>query len=90
MILLISYDLKVPGRDYSKLYDTIKAAPSWCHYLESTWFISTTETVATWADKIRGVVDENDRFIVVDITGRSRNGWLPRNAWDWLSQHNHD
>jgi len=87
MILLIAYDLKVPGRDYSKLYDTIKAASGWCHYLESTWIISTSETVGTWGDRIRGIIDENDRLIIVDITGQIRDGWLPSKAWEWFRKH---
>ena len=88
MILLVSYDLKVPGRDYAKLYETLKAAPGWWHYLESTWLLSTTDSVTTWTERIRAVMDENDIFIIVDITGRTNNGWLPKKAWDWINEHN--
>ncbi len=88
MILLVSYDLKVPGRDYAKLYETLKGAPGWWHYLESTWLLSTTDGVTTWTEKIRAVMDENDIFLIVDITGRTNNGWLPKKAWDWINEHN--
>jgi len=88
MILLVSYDLKVPGRDYAKLYETLKSAGGWWHYLESTWILSTTDSVVTWTDRIRTTMDENDIFIVVDITGRTSNGWLPKKAWEWLDEHN--
>jgi hypothetical protein len=87
VILLVSYDLKVPGRDYTKLYGVLKTASSWCHYLESTWFISTYESVESWSDKIRAAIDENDRLFIVDITGKKYNGWLPQKAWEWLSSH---
>ena len=88
MILLVSYDLEVPGRDYVKLYEVLKSADGWWHHLKSTWIISTTDSVNTWTEKIRAVMDENDRFIIVDITEKTNNGWLPKNAWEWINEHN--
>jgi hypothetical protein len=87
MTLLVSYDLKIPGKDYEQLYSVLKSAPGWWHYLESTWILSTNESVQVWADRIRGAMDTNDNFIVVDITGRSRQGWLPKKAWEWLKNN---
>jgi len=89
MILLVSYDLKVPGRDYAKLFETLKSASGWWHYLESTWVLSTTDSVAAWTDRIRATMDENDLFIIIDITGKTRNGWLTKDAWEWLKNHDH-
>jgi hypothetical protein len=87
MILLVSYDLKVPGKDYKQLYEVLKTAPGWWHHLESTWILSTGDSISTWREKIRAAMDSNDSFIVVDITGRRRDGWLPKDAWDWLQKH---
>lgn len=86
MIYLITYDLKKPGRDYNTLYDTIKTAPSWWHYLESTWIIYTKESVNVWSDKIRKVIDKNDLFLIVDITKQPRQGWLKQKAWEWIRE----
>lgn len=86
MILLISYDLKVPGRDYAKLYEVLKAS-TWWHYLESTWLISTQESVPVWRAKIKAVMDDNDRLLVVDITNQDRDGWLPNEAWEWIRKN---
>ncbi len=85
-LLLVSYDLKVPGKDYAKLYETLKRAPSWWHYLESTWILSTPEPVNTWSERIRATLDENDSFLVVDITNKQHNGWLAKKAWDWITE----
>ena len=89
MLFLISYDLKAPGRDYNSLYDLIKTAPGLYHCLESTWIISTSLDIKTWSDKIRAVIDSNDRFLIVDITNSVKNyainGWLDQKAWDWLN-----
>jgi len=88
MILLVTYDLKAPGKDYNSLYTLLKSAPAWWHYLESTWIIKTDETPKAWSDKIQTVVDPGDRFLVIDITQQSRQGWLPKSAWEWIKNHN--
>jgi hypothetical protein len=84
MILLITYDLKKPGKDYTALYNVIKTAPKWWHYLESTWIIQTPESVDTWNSRLTKVLDQNDHLLIVDITKRPRQGWLPKEAWDWI------
>ena len=88
MILSISYDLKKPGRNYDDLYETIKSAPSWAHAMDSLWFISTGESVETWSNRLRQVMDQNDWLFVVDITGQSCNGWMKKEIWEWLEKYN--
>jgi Fic family protein len=87
VIYLVSYNLKVPGRDYGKLYEVLKSADSWSHYLEATWMLYSSDALETWNKRIRSVLDQNDRFIIVDVTGKQRNGWLPAKAWDWIRNH---
>lgn len=85
MILLITYDLRLPGKNYDALYEAIKGAPAWWHYLESTWVVSTGESVTVWQDRLLSKIDSNDHLFVVDITKAQRGGWLPKKAWEWLS-----
>jgi len=87
MILSISYDLRKPGRNYDALYDVIKSASSWSHAMDSLWFISTSESVETWSNRLRQVIDQNDWLFVVDISGQSRQGWMKKSIWDWLNKH---
>ena len=87
MILLVSYDLKSPNKNYEDLYTTLKTAESWWHYLESTWLLYTTDNLDDWQKKIKNVIDDNDNFIVIDITRQPRNGWLPKKAWEWIRRY---
>jgi hypothetical protein len=87
MILNISYDLNKAGQNYSDLYDTIKSAPGYIRAMDSYWFICTSESVKTWSDRLRQVIDENDNIFIVDITGQSRQGWMGKNVWEWLKKH---
>lgn len=86
MIYLITYDLKSPGKDYNALYDTIKSSTSWWHYLDSTWIIQTNQSIDYWSDKIRNVIDQNDLFIIINITKQPRQGWLKKEAWEWIRE----
>ena len=87
MIYLISYDLKAPNRNYDDLYAILKTAESWWHYLESTWLIYTSDGIEAWQMRIKSAIDNNDSFIIVDVTKQPRNGWLPKKAWEWIREY---
>ena len=74
--VLITYDLKAPGKDYSKLHEKIKNfGPCW-HCLESVWIVKTTKTVVTVRDELKSVIDENDLLFVTSC-----------NSWNWATAH---
>ena len=88
-LFLITYDLKQPDRNYTELYELIKTLAGenrWQHPLESTWMIKVDDTVSVdgITMQIREVMDAKDSIFVVDITGMTYQGWLPRSFWDWM------
>lgn len=86
-VYLVTYDLRVPGRNYQLLYDAFKQATTWWHYLESTWILVSPEELSVWQERIRNVIDANDSFLILELkTGTEHGGWLPQKAWDWLNQ----
>lgn len=88
MIYLITYDLRFPGRDYSDLFAAIKSLGAWWHYLGSVWLVAPTNqtTVANISELLRGHIDKNDSLYVTTI-GPNNDGWLPKDAWDWIRNH---
>ena len=85
-VYIVTYDLKVPGKDYSGLYNAIKASPKWWHYLESSWLIYTSELPGQIWERLSPHVDKNDRILIIEVRDRCQ-GWLPKDAWDWIHQH---
>ena len=79
----INYDLKVPGRDYSGLYEAIKATGRWWHYLDSTWIVVTNETASEIWRRLSNHVDKNDYLLIIEVTNNAQ-GWLPKEAWEWI------
>ena len=89
MIVLITYDLKQPGRNYTELYDTIKSLGDWQHPLESTWFVNVADDVSLddIVERLKAKADKNDFFFAVEITTHYQ-GWLPKSFWTWINQIN--
>jgi len=84
MVLLITYDLRRPGRNYKSLHEAIKSAGTWWHHLESTWLIETDASPNQWAEFLRPHMDANDNLLVIRVH-KNYQGWLPQQAWDWLA-----
>lgn len=83
MIYAINYDLKRPGQNYEALYSAIKSCGVWWHHLGSTWLVDTSLTAQGVWNKLEPHVDKNDFFLVIGVT-REYQGWLPKEAWEWL------
>lgn len=82
----INYDLRAPDRDYEGLYEAIKASAKWWHYLESTWIIATHETAQQVWDRLSSKIDKNDYMLIIEVRNHSQ-GWLPKDAWDWINEN---
>ena len=79
----INYDLKVPGRNYTALYEAIKSSGKWWHYLDSTWIIVTHEDAQQVWNRLATRIDKNDYLLVIEVLDNVQ-GWLPNDAWEWI------
>lgn len=85
-VYVIAYDLKVPGRDYTGLYNALKASPKWWHHLESCWLIFTSETPTAIWTRLAPTITKDDRLLIIEVRDNCQ-GWLPKDAWDWIHTH---
>jgi hypothetical protein len=72
-IILVSYDLKQPGRNYEPVWDYLKRF-NHCRGLESVWLLDTGASPATVRDNLRTLIDSND--VVLGDHWRVRYGYL--------------
>ena len=85
---LVAYDLRAPGRKYTRLHEVLKAQNGWWHHLESVWIVLSDRSADELFDLLRPHLDPNDRLFITALDpGKARQGWLPKDAWDWLDQH---
>ena len=84
-VLIITYDLRTP-KDYHDFYEAIKSQGEqgkWWHYMTSTWLLSTTKNPQQVFDAIHPHLDTQDFLLVCELSANYQ-GWLPKQAWDWV------
>jgi hypothetical protein len=88
MLLLVTYKISADKRNYSGLYEAIKASPatSWWHYIDSTWLVRTNESPAAMTTRLRAYLDDaEDSLLILKIDNLNEySGWLPQKAWEWI------
>lgn len=87
MVYLISYDLNKPGQSYANLYQSIKNLGSWCHPLDSTWFVVSELSATAIRDQLRLVIDQSDSLIVNEVGDQAAWYGLSQEVSDWLKSH---
>jgi hypothetical protein len=83
-VFCISYDLKKPGRNYDALYTALKSFGTWWHFLESTWLVVSYESAVHVWNRLAATIDPSDFVLVIEVR-RNYQGWLPKEAWDWIN-----
>ena len=86
MILLITYSLSKPKKYYISLFKLLKSAKSFIAIMKSSYLIETDESVQAWEERILERINDNDTFIILDITGISIYGYLSQKAYDWMEK----
>lgn len=70
-ILLITYDLRAPNRDYKTLFATIAILGDHARIAESVWAVATQLSPIAVRDTLWKVMDANDLLFVVQIDPQS-------------------
>lgn len=86
MIYCISYDLNRPGKDYSDLYKAIKELGSWCHPVDSTWFVDSALTAQGVRDSLLQIMDDSDAILVVKVSSPGAWRGLDTDVSTWLKE----
>ena len=86
-LLLVTYNLKNAGKDYSGFYNVLRDATLWWHYIDSTWLLKTSDSPSDLRGKLKPHMDEiADSLLIIEVND-SYGGWLPQKAWDWINKN---
>jgi hypothetical protein len=81
--ILDSFDYK----RFHNLITTAKGIDAWWHYLESTYILKVDSHItASNISEFIMTIAANKKFFVCELNLSNRNGWLPKEAWDWLNE----
>jgi hypothetical protein len=70
MLLLITYDLHKPERDYQAVFALIQRADSCVRVEESVWIVDTEDSPTVWRNQLKAVTTEATFFVI-----RLRKSW---------------
>jgi len=88
-VLLVTYDLDNPNRNYDGLIKAIKKR-TWCHALGSVWYLDTSDSPAAVRDELASELDSGDQLYVFRLRKHwaadkkdSATEWLKSNSRTW-------
>ena len=81
--MLITYDLRAPGRDYEKIYEYLRKLPA-KRALESVWLAKTSKSAEIICKDLMELIDGNDRLFVARVDDWSSFGAM-NNVANWLN-----
>jgi hypothetical protein len=84
-LLLITFALRNKLRDYDSFFVAIRGnALQWWHYIETSYVVVTTYGPTEMANRLALHIEPTDSILVIPVTA-PMNGWLPPEAWTWLT-----
>lgn len=89
---ILSFD-RNDSIDYKALHDKITKMPhiySWSHYIRSSYILITDEeSTYKMNEQVRGIMNGKQFLLMkVSLESNDYNGWLPKNAWEWMKEQN--
>ncbi|MQM81537.1 SinR family protein [Lactobacillus buchneri] len=84
MAYLITYDLDNPGQNYKDLIEHLKTYPGWARMTESCWSVTSGKTAKEVRNDLEPFIDNNDRLLVVRLSGEAAWTGIPKDVTDWI------
>ena len=75
--------------DFNVLHERIKTdshISNWWHYLNSAYILISNSNAGQLTESISGYFP-NGTFLVIKITKSNYQGYLAKDAWEWIREH---
>lgn len=83
-VLIVSYDLVNPGRNYQQLLKLIKSYTGWARLGGSAYLIATTDAPTAVRDNLVTVLDRNDKLYVGAAPAPAAWYGMPDDVGQWI------
>ena len=87
--LLITYDLKMQGKDYETLIDAIKSFPKWARLQGSVWYIKSDLSARQVKEFLSDYIDNNDSLFVAEMKDAAWTASLGNTISEYLIDNWH-
>lgn len=82
---LITFNRESKG-NYKLLEEEIKNTFKWWTYLENTWIIITNETANEIWERLEKYFPKEGNILIIEVVSNCQ-GWLPKDAWEWIEEN---
>ena len=82
----ISYEIDTDSHPYYGLFGELTHFDACYQCLDNTWLISTSENADEIWQRLRTYITRDDFMFIIEVTD-DFNGWLPKEAWEWIDEH---
>jgi hypothetical protein len=86
-VLIITYDLSAPGRNYEDLLKQIKSYSSWAKLCESSYLILTSKTPVEVRDHLKNNIDKNDKLYVGVVVAPAAWVGMSESVSNWILRY---
>jgi hypothetical protein len=86
-VLIISYDLTEPGKNYEPLLQRIKKLGGWARLGGSAYLVATSHTPVQVRDYLWEVMDKSDKLFVGMCPAPSAWVGMPNDVGEWILQN---
>lgn len=83
---VVAFSLNGPPPAYRDFFQELKQCDLWFNYVPGVWIVITRMTMVDLTVRLRGKIRITDRLMVMPAKGPV-DGWLPREAWEWLNEN---
>jgi len=88
MLYAVICELKNRWKNYSSLVQKIESYGTWMHYIDNVWVIETWDNADKITEDLLPLIDQDKDSLLIMRLAREAQGWLPKEAWEWMSERN--
>lgn len=88
---ILNFDINGKDFDQNKFHNNLIKMPGiigWWHYLQSSYvlIVEYNTSASSLTNSIMKLIP-NKEFFVCELKLSDHDGWLPKEAWDWLAKN---
>lgn len=75
--------------DFKQLHDqlvSLDCVKNWFHYIKSSYILISDKSTANALDEEIKTILRHRNYLVVAISLKDSQGWLPERAWNWIEK----
>jgi hypothetical protein len=72
------------GVSLEKVEEQMNLAIDWYRYENNSYLVYTTSNIEKWMGRLKPLVESDGRLLIFEIKIQRRNGWMPKDFWEWL------